>query len=632
MQRAARPVSRVHQLRASRSVVPFVSLLVLALVWQGCSCNHASTTAGPILTVSVTWDGGPFNQLQFFGWVNWDGGSLAMFADGGSDYPSTATGPLDSGSSIEILLPKIASGGMATVSVNALSNGTIGANGSGSTSLADTRNSLSIFLGSGCVGGCAGNQSGSACVNATCGCNSESDCQPQQACNLTLNECSQTCLSDGGSFSPCLDGCCGHVDGLCRPGDYDTACGSSSQCRDCTRGSAGQLCLLFDAGYDCGCALPTDCPPGLACGKAGTCVQDCGAQQLCNGGCCDFTQTPHRCQPGTSSSQCGSNGAMCQDCGSATCSDAGVCSGCSTTCAGCCSGSTCTSPPTLQNCGTGGGACTSCNPQLSDNCNAGFCECGLGGSCSGDGGVFCDGGICVCDLSTCNGCCDPVSGSCQPGTSPTACGPSGQNCTSCAPPTQCLRGKCVGIGTPDAGATVDAGFMDAGNNLDSGCGGVGIGLCSCSGGAFPCSSASCCSTECNGSTCCQPNQSSCPAGCTPTHACPDCCGGGCGFGGNCCQAPGTQCPCEDSLQCPACCGGECGSNGLCCLPLGEKCLPTCPPVGMCPSCCSSQCGGDGGTCCAPTLTAPCPCVAGITNGNGPCSLCCSGSCSLDACL
>jgi hypothetical protein len=324
----------------------------------------------------------------------------------------------------------------------------------------------------GCTAGCAGNAFGSACVNGACGCNSENDCQPQQACNLTIQQCSQACLSDGGIFSLCLGGCCGPVTAICKPGDSSTSCGSSGKCVDCKNASAGQVCVGSDAGYSCGCLLPTDCAVGLSCDSSSVCTPNCDAQHPCNGGCCAAGTLNSICQPGNVPVACGASGGICQNCGNGTC-NAGACSACSMTCVGgCCSGSTCTSPPTLQNCGLSGVACTACDPRTADNCNMGMCQCGSKPQCSL--GQYCDGGCIAIDAGM------PDSGTID-------------------------AGSCAGIGSP----------------------------CIC--GLAPCPSSACCSGQCgDGGLCCAPSGATCPCGgCTgQTGACPcaSCCSGTCGAG------------------------------------------------------------------------------------------------------
>jgi hypothetical protein len=133
--------------------------------------------------------------------------------------------------------------------------------------------------------------------------------------------------------------------------------------------------------------------------------------------------------------------------------DGGFCPSCA---AGCCMGGICTAS-TFNTCGTGGIACTTCDPHRADSCApAGFCACGQGPACDalaadrceggqckcgGSGpcgfGQECVSGQCVCTSRSCRGCC---SGStCEPGTEQSKCGSGGVACRKC---TRCIEGVC----------------------------------------------------------------------------------------------------------------------------------------------------------------------------------------------
>jgi hypothetical protein len=106
---------------------------------------------------------------------------------------------------------------------------------------------------------------------------------------------------------------------------------------------------------------------------------------------------------------------------------------CQQTCGGCCSGATCLLlwQESDTECGVYGAACQDCT--LGGlTCNAGACQSastgtGAGGSTGGGTGA----GDCS---SSCGGCCDS-SGTCQSGTSQSACGDGtpGDPCQDCWP-------------------------------------------------------------------------------------------------------------------------------------------------------------------------------------------------------
>ena len=96
------------------------------------------------------------------------------------------------------------------------------------------------------------------------------------------------------------------------------------------------------------------------------------------------------------------------------------------TCAGCCQGNVCYVNSTAH-CGGVGAACAPCDGMTSNTCNAGVCQCGADNTCGA--GSICSGGACVCDSSTCGGCC--AAGHCFAGSADSACGAGGQACVVC---------------------------------------------------------------------------------------------------------------------------------------------------------------------------------------------------------
>jgi hypothetical protein len=132
--------------------------------------------------------------------------------------------------------------------------------------------------------------------------------------------------------------------------------------------------------------------------------------------------------------------------------DAGFCPNCPD---GCCMGGVCTTR-TFNTCGSGGVACTTCSsstanscaaegycacgpgpacdPLLADRCVSGQCRCGGGSQCGF--GQQCVQGTCVCNSSSCGGCCS--NNVCYPGTARDRCGASGAICRKCD--QACLNG------------------------------------------------------------------------------------------------------------------------------------------------------------------------------------------------
>ena len=225
----------------------------------------------------------------------------------------------------------------------------------------------------------------------------------------------------------------------------------------------------------------------------------------------------------------------------------------------------CGSCPAGLNCGGAGpnlcgtGTCTpSCSGKAcgaTDGCG-GTC---MTGTCGG--GQHCDGGACVCDPTSCAGCC---SGStCLGGSSSSACGKGGSICASCSGGGGCSGGLCTGCTPSCSGKSCGA---------SDGCGGTcTTGACStgqrCSAGTCVCDTTSC-------SGCC--SGSSCLAGTTATS---------CGAGGNACvSCNGTQ----------TCSGGACHAQGPflapCNVLLFSGCAQICQSAG---GTCVAKCGPSG---------------------------------------
>jgi len=110
-------------------------------------------------------------------------------------------------------------------------------------------------------------------------------------------------------------------------------------------------------------------------------------------------------------------------------SDPGSCS--SASCSGCCLGSICMPGTGTSACGMGGAYCGTC--QAGEICQGGTC---IGGQ--------------TCDATSCpSGCCD-TTGTCQNGTTESACGTGGAACKTCdsSAGEVCTQGSCgSGSGT-----------------------------------------------------------------------------------------------------------------------------------------------------------------------------------------
>jgi hypothetical protein len=210
----------------------------------------------------------------------------------------------------------------------------------------------------------------------------------------------------------------GGIDGatLCNATTCPTGCCSQGQC---VRGTVAAFC--GGGGAACtsclGTSAPVCDPTTRACvapvAEAGVCNEG-----TCPEGCCDDTGT---CQPGNVTSLCGSFGKACINCQQVQMScdpnlQQCVTTACAPGCLGCCENGTCVPGTADSACGTGGSTCSNCATS--------------GQSCAFDpfGGGLCEAP--GCGATTCAGCCS--AGGCLTGTSPTACGNSGDACVTCA--------------------------------------------------------------------------------------------------------------------------------------------------------------------------------------------------------
>lgn len=316
--------------------------------------------------------------------------------------PERAQGTLSGEQSARLVFPDALANSTVELTVEALRGSDVVAIERAQLKLtAKADNELGIQIGpddapatSGCEQGCA---AGQACVDGRCTC--------------TAASCAGCCDGDA-----------------CVTGDSPTACGIG-----------GQACQACPSGQGCSEGVCSDC--------AATCTTGC-----CKGAAC----TP------VSLSACGAAGAACSTCdevkadscsakgacacgGGPPCADGQRCAGGACVCdavscpSGCCDGTSCV-VRSITTCGSQGSTCVSCDGAASDNCSSdGACRCGSGGPCGA--GQKCVAGACVCDASTCSGCCD--GNVCQPGTDKAACGTGGGSCQNCKGNRSCVSGQCT---------------------------------------------------------------------------------------------------------------------------------------------------------------------------------------------
>jgi hypothetical protein len=200
-----------------------------------------------------------------------------------------------------------------------------------------------------------------------------------EICNGADDDCDGT-TDEGFTLGASCDGSDGD---LCEEGV--TVCnmaGTATVCGD-TTGTNAELCNYLDDDCDgttdegftlggmCDGADGDLCEEGMVvCNVAGTgtvCSDATGTiSETCNGSDddCDGTadDPPTNCLTG-------------QRCSGGSC----VCD--SMSCAGCCSGTSCSAGNTTSSCGIDGDACVNCTTLLADNCGMGMCRCGTSPAC-----------------------------------------------------------------------------------------------------------------------------------------------------------------------------------------------------------------------------------------------------------
>jgi hypothetical protein len=113
-----------------------------------------------------------------------------------------------------------------------------------------------------------------------------------------------------------------------------------------------------------------------------------------------------------------------------------------------CGSHPCGACPLGQTCGAGGpNACGvgTCTPNCAGKACGAFdgCSAGCDGACAG--GLHCTKSGCMCDPSSCSGCCQgDILGACLPGNVNDKCGNQGAQCAACVPERPCsASGVCT---------------------------------------------------------------------------------------------------------------------------------------------------------------------------------------------
>jgi hypothetical protein len=268
--------------------------------------------------------------------------------------------------------------------------------------------------------------------------NDTTTCTGCTACSSATGTCAPTTgatCSDGNACTQ-SDTC---VMGVCTPGAA-VICAMPTQCQNAgSCDPASGTCSYANKADGTACnADNSACTPGDAC-KAGVCVA--GTAVVCPSS--DACHLPGMCS--AVSGQCSAplsapNTTACTaaNATSATCDGQGncvakVCSGGLVVDQGVCKKASCTGVA----CGGSDGAGGTCT--------------GADGNCAAGSGLHCSqGGTCVCDSTSCSGCCSGAT-TCEPFAmqSSTSCGASGANCAQCQITNPCMQtvacsnGSCV---------------------------------------------------------------------------------------------------------------------------------------------------------------------------------------------
>jgi hypothetical protein len=239
-------------------------------------------------------------------------------------------------------------------------------------------------------------------------------CQPNSkaatcagTCGSVKNNCQKTVDCGSCACEPPCAVCFTCEDGPNTPG----TCVVDPEQQGQACGDPGQVC---QADGRCACD-GSSCPGCLTCQSDGACGDPCGGT-----GCCDSGA----CVDGTDDAACGTGGDDC-----VACTPPETCGGGGTP-------GVCGCPPTTcvaqsKNCGT-----------IDDGCG-GTIDCG---TCDPSGSTpICVNNVCsACSVThPCSSGCCLSDGSCQPGSSDSACGGTGQTCDVCEVGEACSSGTCV---------------------------------------------------------------------------------------------------------------------------------------------------------------------------------------------
>jgi hypothetical protein len=304
-------------------------------------------------------------------------------------------------------------------------------------------------------------------------------------------------------------------------------------------------------------------------------------------------------------------------------------------CGGCAVGMACGGGGVPNVCGLGTcvPSCVGIACGASDGCGSVCTE----GAC-GDG-QRCVSNVCVCDTTSCTGCCSAET--CEPGTDNAACGHGGGACQTCAAAAICGTGDCgtcggngqmccagsscaspltCGGGGQAAVCGCTPSCVGKGCGADDGCGGTCMqGSClagqTCAGGVCACDTASCAGC-CSGSTCAVgTDNGACGQGgavcvvCSGATTCGTGGTGGCGT----CGGSGQTCCAGNACASPLTCGGS-GLAGVCgACPSGTY-TQSCTDIECTSTTLTAECSNDGGAIASTEL--PLPCAGAITNCNG----------------
>jgi hypothetical protein len=237
--------------------------------------------------------------------------------------------------------------------------------------------------------------------------------------------------------STCPAGCC-TLDGRCDPGTQNNACGlSGALCQTCSGADhcSGGVCTpLSGQKVDAGTTDAGNSDGGTGDGGTGDGGTSDGGV-TCDSTNCNTCCVNDQCVTQVNNLTCGTGGNTCQTCTGAQTCTSGVCQ--DNSCTGCVSSS---------------GACLTTAEQNNTQCGSGGVTCATCPS-----GTACQNGTCVTTggcTSCSTGCCSGTT--CLPGTSLTACGSSGNACTSCSSGQSCTAtatgGQCQTTTTAQVGS------------------------------------------------------------------------------------------------------------------------------------------------------------------------------------